>query len=65
VQFKLYPRQKSFFENLRDYFGNDDEVQAIENFNALMTSPVIRHTVHAVKNTPHAAIELRAVNIPE
>lgn len=65
VQFKLYPRQKGFLETLRDYFGNNDEVQAIENFNALMTSPVIRHTVRAVKNTPHADIELRATNIPE
>ncbi len=65
VQFKLYPREKGFFETMEDFFGNNDEVQAIENFNALMTSPVVSHTVHAVKNAPRADIELRAVNIPE
>ncbi len=65
VEFKLYPRKKGFFEEVREYFGNNDEVQAIENFNTLMTSPVISHTVHAVRQTPRAAIELRATNLPE
>jgi protease-4 len=65
IQFKLYPRKKGFFEAMREYFGNNDEVQAIENFNTLMTSPVVGHTVHAMKQAPRAAIELRATNIPE
>ena len=65
VQFKLYPRQKGLFESLRDWFGNNDEVEAIENFNALMKTPVIAHTVKAVKQAPRADIELRAVNLPE
>ncbi len=65
VQFKLYPRKKGFIETMEDFFGHNDEVEAIANFKALMTSPVVTHAVHAIKNTPRADIELRAVNIPE
>jgi protease-4 len=66
VVFERYPRHKGMFEAIDDFFnGDDDEVQAIENFTTIMNDPVIRHTVRAVKNTPHADIELRAVNLPE
>jgi len=66
VTFEIYPRQKGFFESMRDWFGNSDDVQAIENFKTLMTSPIVSHTAHAVRQaTPRAAIELRAANLPE
>ncbi|GAA0530684.1 protease-4 [Rhizomicrobium palustre] len=66
VRFKLYPRQKGFLETVSDWLnGDDDEVQAIENFKTLMTSPVISHTAHAVRQAPRAGIELRAANLPE
>lgn len=65
VQFKLYPRQKGFFESIREFFGESDEVEAVANFNTLMKSPVVATTVKAVKQAPHAQIELRATNLPE
>lgn len=65
VTFKLYPRQKSFFDTVQDWFGNDDTVEAVENFNALMRSPITKQAVRAVKSAPRAAIELRATNLPE
>jgi protease-4 len=65
VTFKLYPRQKSVFDALQDWFGNDDTVEAMANFNALMRTPVAKQAVRAVKAAPHADIELRATNLPE
>ncbi|HUO98620.1 MAG TPA: signal peptide peptidase SppA [Rhizomicrobium sp.] len=66
VVFERYPRQKNFFEAVGDWLnGNDDEVQAIENFTALMNAPAIRQTVRAVKSAPQADVEMRAVNLPE
>ena len=64
VVFELYPRQKSIFEQIDDFFGNNDEVEAVENFSTLMHSPVVSRTVRAVKNAPHG-VELRAANLPE
>jgi len=65
VTFKVYPRQKGMFEALKAWFGNDDEVEAIANFNTLMRSPITKQAVRAVKSAPRAAIELRATNLPE
>jgi protease-4 len=66
VVFERYPRHKGFFEMVGDTFGgNDDQVQAIENFTTLMNAPAIRQTARAVKSAPHADIELRAANLPE
>ena len=65
VVFELYPRQKSLPEQIEDFFGGSDEVEAVENFNALMKSPVVNRTIHAVKNSPRADIEMRAVDLPE
>jgi len=65
VVFEMYPRQKGFFEQLNEFFGGSDEVQAVENFSALMKSPVVNRTIHAVKNSPRADVELRAVGLPE
>ena len=65
VTFELYPRQKGFFETVHDWFGGSDDVEAIENFKTLMTSPIVSKTAHAVSQAPRAAIELRAANLPE
>jgi protease-4 len=65
VQFKLYPRQKGFFESIREFFGNNDEIEAMANFNMLMKSPVVATTVKAVKQAPRADVELRATNLPQ
>lgn len=65
VTFKVYPRQKGFFDAIHDWFGNDDEVEAIENLSILMHSPVAKQAVRAVKSAPRADVELRAANLPE
>jgi protease IV len=66
VVFERYPRHKSFFEVMHDAFnGNNDEVEAVENFTAIMNDPAVRHTVRAMKSAPRAKVELRAVNLPE
>ena len=66
VVFERFPRHKGFFEMVGDVFGgNDDQVQAIENFTTLMNAPAIRQTVRAVKSAPRADIEMRATNLPE
>ena len=66
VVFERYPRHKGFFDMVSSFFGgNNDEVEAIENFTTIMNAPAIRHTVSAVKSAPHADIELRAANLPE
>lgn len=66
VTFQLYPRQKGLLQTIEEWFGgSDDEVQAIANFNTLMKSPVVSHTVHAIRQNPRADVELRAANLPE
>jgi protease IV len=64
VVFEMYPRQKSLPEQIEDFFGGSDEVEAVANFNTLMHAPVVTRTVRAVKSAPHG-VELRAVNLPE
>jgi protease-4 len=65
VTFKLYPRQKGMWESIQAWLGNDDEVEAIENFNTLMHAPAVGQVVRAVKSAPRANIELRATNLPD
>lgn len=66
VTFKIYPRQKSYFESVKEYFGfGEEEAKAVANFNALMNAPVTHQAVRAVKAAPRGAIELRATNLPE
>jgi protease IV len=64
VVFEMYPRQKSLPEQIEDFFGGSDEVEAAANFNTLMHAPVVTQAVRAVKSSPHG-VELRAVNLPE
>jgi protease-4 len=66
VVFERYPRHKSFFEAVDEFFGGpSEEVRAVENFTTLMNTPLAREAVTAVKSAPRADIELRAVNVPE
>ncbi|GAA0560168.1 signal peptide peptidase SppA [Rhizomicrobium electricum] len=65
VTFKVYPRQKSFFQSIEDFFGLGEEAEAVSNFNALMHAPIAKEAVRAVRAAPRGAIELRATNIPE
>jgi protease IV len=65
VSFAIYPREKSLIESMKDFFGLGDEAEAIMNFKALMTAPVAKEAVRAVRAAPRGAIELRATNLPE
>jgi protease-4 len=65
VTFKVYPREKSLIESMKEFFGFGEEAEAVANFNALMSSPVTKQAVRAVRAAPRGAIELRATNIPE
>lgn len=65
VVFERYPRQKSFFDAMNDFFGGpSEEVRAVENFTLLMNSPFLREAAAAVKSAPRADVELRAANLP-
>ena len=65
VTFERYPRHKSFFDAMDDYFGgSSDAVSAIERFTTLMNSPFAREAATAVKAMPRADVELRATNLP-
>jgi protease-4 len=65
VVFERYPRHKSFFEAMDDFFGGpSEEVLAVERFTTLMNSPFAREAETAVKSAPRADIELRAANLP-
>lgn len=66
VVFERYPRHKSFFDAVDDFFGGpSEEVSAIERFTTLMNSPFVREAVTAVKSAPRADVELRATNLPQ
>jgi protease-4 len=65
VTFKVYPRQRGLFESIENFFGLGDEAEAVANFNALMTAPIAKEAVRAVRAAPHGAIELRATNLPQ
>ncbi|MGC9953362.1 MAG: signal peptide peptidase SppA [Rhizomicrobium sp.] len=65
VVFERYPRHKSFFDALDNFFGGpSEEVSAIERFTTLMNTPIMREAVTAVKSAPRADVELRAANLP-
>lgn len=65
VVFERYPRHKSFFEAMDNFFGGpSEEVRAVENFTTLMNTPLAREAVTAVKSAPRADVELRAVGLP-
>jgi protease-4 len=65
VVFERYPRRKSFFQAMDEFFGGpSEEVQAVENFTTLMNSPFAREATTAVKSAPRAGVELRVVNLP-
>jgi protease-4 len=66
VVFERYPRHKSFFQAMDEFFGGpSEEVQAVENFTALMNTPLAREAAAAVKSAPRASVELRATNLPQ
>ena len=65
VVFERYPRRKSFFQAMDEFFGGpSEEVRAAENFTALMNSPFAREAAAAVKSAPRADVEMRAVGLP-
>jgi len=67
VVFKIYPRQKSFFEVLSNaLFGDTSaDVRAAQNFVTLMNAVPVRSVVDAVAALPRGGIELRATNLPK
>ncbi|MDE2183066.1 MAG: signal peptide peptidase SppA [Alphaproteobacteria bacterium] len=66
VVFERYPRHKSFFEALDDFFNGDSDAQtAIANFTTLMNAPMVRQAVTVAKSTPRADVEMKAVNLPQ
>jgi protease-4 len=66
VVFERYPRHKSFFNALDEFFGGpSEEVRAVETFTALMNTPFVREAATAVKSAPRADVELRAANLPQ
>ena len=65
VVFERYPRRKSFFQAMDEFFGGpSEEVRAAENFTTLMNSPYAREAAAAVKSAPRADVEMRAVGLP-
>lgn len=65
VVFKLYPGKESFLASLFDLFGSTAAgARAMEGISVLMNRPEVQETIRAIDATPHAPIELRAVNLP-
>ena len=66
VSFRFYPRQKGFFEVLRDLFGNSEAgARAVQGFVTLMNAAPVRAVVGAVNDLPRGGVELRATNLPQ
>jgi protease IV len=66
VAFELYPKRKSFFEAMDEFFGGSSEIaRAVQSFTLLMDAPIVREAVTAVRSAPQADVELRATNLPQ
>ena len=64
--FRIYPRQKGFFEALGSLFGNSSAgVRAAQGIVTLMNAAPVRSLVEAVSDLPRGGVELRATNLPK
>jgi len=63
--FKRFPEKEGFFATLIDLFsGTQAGLRAMEGITVLLQRPAVQQTIQALDDTPHGAIELRAVNLP-
>ncbi len=63
--FKLYPRQKGFFDAMNDLFGSTEAgASAMEGLVRIMNLPPIQATLRAMQSLPKGGVELRAPNLP-
>ena len=65
VVYKLFPKQKGFFETIGDLFGgNDQAVQAMQGIVRLMNAAPVRALTGAVSELPRGGVEMRATGLP-
>ncbi len=65
VSFRVFPRQKGFFEAVGDLFGDSSAgVRAAQGLVTLMNAPPVRALVGAVNEMPRGGVELRATQLP-
>ncbi|HEX4304036.1 MAG TPA: signal peptide peptidase SppA [Rhizomicrobium sp.] len=65
VSFRIFPRQKGFFEAVGDLFGDSSAgVRAAQGLVTLMNAPPVRALVGAVNELPRGGVELRATQLP-
>ncbi|HEX3429384.1 MAG TPA: signal peptide peptidase SppA [Rhizomicrobium sp.] len=63
--FRRYPEKEGFFETLLQLFsGTQAGLRAMEGISVLLNRPGVQETISALNQTPHAPVELRAVNLP-
>jgi hypothetical protein len=63
--FKRYPREKSFFEAMNEFFGSSEAgARAMEGIVRIMNLPPIRATLEAMQSLPQGGVELKAPNLP-
>jgi protease-4 len=63
--FKRYPQRAGFLETLFGFFsGTSAGLRSMESISVLLARPGVQETIRAINETPHAPIELRAVNLP-
>jgi protease-4 len=63
--FKRFPEKQGFISALFDLFsGTRAGLRTMEGLSVLLNRPEVQATIRAIDDTPHAPIELRAVNLP-
>jgi len=65
LEFKRFPRHKSFFEALGDTFNRTStSARAFQGLVTLMNAPAIRTLIDASSELPRDGVEMRATNLP-
>ncbi len=65
VVFKVYPRQKTFYQALNEMFGGTSaSLRAFQGLVTLMNTPPMRAITQAAGSLPRDGVELRATNLP-
>jgi protease-4 len=65
IEFKRFPRQKSFFEALSDTFNKTStSARAFQGLVTLTNTPAVRALVDASAELPRDGVEMRATNLP-
>jgi protease-4 len=67
VVFRIYPRQKGFFETLLNalFDGNSADVRAARGLVTLLNAAPVRSLVDVLAELPRGGVELRATNLPK